>query len=149
MSLAKVPATCVQDVCIGYIQDVLVFETLWIIVKRMAGLYRLYDATTAYSHPHAHHVRQDVQHTTVERQWYRQQTDRTKHLPRGAQRQSGFHSGVKAHGKVMKYNPELHSSTTGSTPRPRRRLLFLFITQSASLQCHCQQRRRMTPPRRS
>ena len=36
-SLAKVPATCVQDVRIGYIQDVLVFETLRIIVKPMAG----------------------------------------------------------------------------------------------------------------
>ena len=46
-SLAKVPATCVQDVRIGYIQDVLVFETLRIIVKPMADLYRLYDATTA------------------------------------------------------------------------------------------------------
>ena len=37
MSLAKVPATCVQDVHIGYIQDVLVFETLRIIGKPMAG----------------------------------------------------------------------------------------------------------------
>ena len=36
-SLARVPATCVQDVRIGYIQDVLVFETLRIIVKPMAG----------------------------------------------------------------------------------------------------------------
>ena len=36
-SLAKVPATCVQDVCIGYIQDGLVFEMLRIIVKPMAG----------------------------------------------------------------------------------------------------------------
>ena len=36
-SAAKVPATCVQDVRIGYIQDVLVFETLRIIVKPMAG----------------------------------------------------------------------------------------------------------------
>ena len=36
-SLAKVPATCVQDALIGYIQDVLVFETLRIIVKQMAG----------------------------------------------------------------------------------------------------------------
>ena len=34
-SLAKVPATCVQDVRIGYIQDVLFFETLRIIVKPM------------------------------------------------------------------------------------------------------------------
>ena len=36
-SLAKAPATCVQDVRIGYIQDVLVFETLRIIVRPMAG----------------------------------------------------------------------------------------------------------------
>ena len=50
----------------------------------------------------AHHDRQAVQHTTVERQWYRQQTDGTKHLPRGAQRQSGGHSRVKAHGKHEK-----------------------------------------------
>ena len=34
MSLAKVPATCVR---IGYNQDVLVFETLRIIVQSMAG----------------------------------------------------------------------------------------------------------------
>ena len=36
-SLAKVPATCVQDARIGYIQDDLVFETLRIIVEPMAG----------------------------------------------------------------------------------------------------------------
>ena len=36
-ALAKLPATCVQDVRIGYIQVVLVFETLRIIVKQMAG----------------------------------------------------------------------------------------------------------------
>ena len=36
-SLAHVLATCVQDVRIGYIQDVLVFETLRIIVKPMTG----------------------------------------------------------------------------------------------------------------
>ena len=61
----------------------------------------------------AHHVRQVGQHTTVERQWYRQQTDGTKHLPRGAQRQSRGHSGVQAHGKIEKSkHPELHPSTT-------------------------------------
>ena len=38
-------------------------------------------------------------------------------------------------------HPEQHPSTTGSTPNPRRRLtVFLFITQSASLASHCQQR---------
>ena len=36
-SLAKVPATCVQDARIGYIQDVLVFEMLRIIIEPMAG----------------------------------------------------------------------------------------------------------------
>ena len=117
-SLAKVPATCVQDVRIGYILDVLVFETLRIIVKPMAG---------SVPPSPAHHVRQDVQHTTVERQWYRQQTDGTKHLPRGARRQSGGHSGVQAHGTIEKSkHPELHPSTTGSTPRPRRSLTVFY-----------------------
>ena len=46
-SLAKVPATFVQYVRIGYIQDVLVFETLRIIVKPIAGSVPPYDATTA------------------------------------------------------------------------------------------------------
>ena len=36
-SLAKVLATCVHDARIGYIQDVLVFETWRIIVEPMAG----------------------------------------------------------------------------------------------------------------
>ena len=58
--------------------------------------------------PHAHHVRQVVQHTTVERQWYRQQTDGTKHLPRGAQRQSGGHSVVQA----PRLNREVQTSRT-------------------------------------
>ena len=62
---------------------------------------------------HTNHVRQVVQHITMERQWYRQQTDGTKHLPRGAQRQCGGHSGVQAHGKIEKSkHPELHPSTT-------------------------------------
>ena len=73
----------------------------------------------------AHHDRQDVQHTTVERQRYRQQTDRTKHLPRDAQRQSGCHSGVQAHSKIEKSkHPELHPSTTGG--------LLVFIHNSVS-----------------
>ena len=36
-SLAKVPAICVQDARIGYIQDVLVFETLRLVMEPMAG----------------------------------------------------------------------------------------------------------------
>ena len=94
----------------------------------------------------ANHVRQDVQHTTVQRQWYRQQTDGSKHLPRGAHRQSGGHSGVQYHSTIEKSkHPKLHPSTTRSTPRPRRLTAFLVSTQSASLASHCQQRRRMTP----
>ena len=75
------------------------------------------------------------------------QTDGTKHLPQGTQRQSGGHLGVQAHGKIEKsQHPELHPSTIGSTPRSRRRLnVFSSITQAASLASHCQQRRRMTP----
>ena len=34
-------------------------------------------------------------------QWHRQQTDGTKYLPRAAQHQSGGHSGVQAHGKIV------------------------------------------------
>ena len=95
----------------------------------------------------AQNVRQVVQHTTVERQWYRQQIDGIKHLPRGAQRQSGGHSGVQAHGKIEKskqqnYNLVRHDRRQG----PGGGLLFLLlITQSASLASHGQQRRRMTP----
>ena len=78
-------------------------------------------------HSSAHQVRQDVHHITVERQWYRQQTYGTKHLPRGAQSQSGGHSGVQAHGTIEKSkHPEPHPSTTGSTPRPRRRLTVFY-----------------------
>ena len=144
-SLAKVPATCVQDARIGYIQDVLVFETLRIIIEPMAGSvppvgrnHRLVPPT---------HIRQDAQHTTVERQWPRQQTDGTKHLPGGAQRQSGGHSGVQAHGKIEKsQHPELYPLVRQDLRLgPGGGLLFLSITQSASLASHCQQRRRMTP----
>ena len=74
-----------------------------------------------HSHVHLPHrlvphtrppCRQDVQHTSVERQWHLQQIDGTKHLPRGAQRQSGGHSGVQAHGTIEKsQHPKLHHST--------------------------------------
>ena len=87
-----------------------------------------------------------LQHTTVERQWYRQQTDGTKQLPRGAQCQSGGHSGIQAHGKFEKSKLlELHPSTTGSTPRPRRSLT-VFIHNSVNFtRKPRQQRRRMIP----
>ena len=62
--------------------------------------------------------------------------DGTKHLPRGAQRQSGGHSGVQAHGTIEKsQHPGLHPSTTGSTPRPRRRLPVFKISNSVSFTC--------------
>ena len=51
-SLAKVPATCVQNARIGYIQDVLVFETLRIIVEPMAGFL----TPVGRHHSHAHLV---------------------------------------------------------------------------------------------
>ena len=71
-SLAKVPATCVQDARIGYIQDVLVFETLRIIIEPMAG--SVPPVGRHHSHarlphrpvPHTHHIRQDVNIL----QWY-------------------------------------------------------------------------------
>ena len=138
-SLAKVPVTCVQDARIGYIHDVLVFETLRIIIDPMAG--SVPPVGRHHSHPHLHHrlvpptrhhIRQDVRHNTVEHQWHQQQTDGNMHLPRGAQRQSGGHSGVQAHDKIEKsQHPELHPSTTGLMTRPRRGLLF-FIHNSVS-----------------
>ena len=50
----KVPATCVQDARIGYIQDVLVFETLRIIVKPMAG--SVPPVWRHHSHAHLPHL---------------------------------------------------------------------------------------------
>ena len=116
------------------------FKMLWlrIIVEPMAG--SVSPVGRHRSHAHLPHrlvppTRPPCQtrrsHTSVERQWHRQQTDGTKHLPRGAQRQSGGHSGVQDHGTIEKSHPELHPSTTGSTPRPRRGLLF-FIHNSVS-----------------
>ena len=134
MSLAKVPATCVQDARNGDIQDVLVFETSRIIIEPMAGSV----LRVGRHHSHAHLPHRLVSPTRppcqiirstyhpVGRQWNRKQTDGTKHLPRGAQHQSGGHSGVQAHGTIEKsHHPELHPST-GSTPRPRRRLTVFY-----------------------
>ena len=125
-SLANVPATCVQDARIGYIQDVLVFETLRIIVDPNDWICTTCGTPPqprAPSRPHFHHGRQGVQHTSMERQWHQKQTDGTKHLPRGAQRQSGGHSKAQDHGTIEKsQHPELYPSTPGSTPRPRRSL---------------------------
>ena len=51
-SLAKVPATCVQDARIGYIQIVLVFETLRIIIEPMAGSEPPVGRHLSHAHPH-------------------------------------------------------------------------------------------------
>ena len=150
-SLAKVRSTCVQDARIGYIQDVLVIRSVadyhigWICTAcGMPPHLRTHHPPTSPAHTPSMKSRRSRYYSG--RQWHRQQTDGTKHLPRGAQRQSGGYSGVQAHGKIGKsQHREL-----GSTPRPRRRLtVFLSITQSASLASHCQQRRRTTPPRRT
>ena len=60
-SLAKVPATSVQDVRIGYIQDVLIFETLRIIVEPMAGSV----PPVGRHHSHAHLPQRLVTHTCL------------------------------------------------------------------------------------
>ena len=52
-SLAKVPATCVQDARIGYIQDVPIFKTLRIIIEPMAG--SVPPVGRHHSHAHLHH----------------------------------------------------------------------------------------------
>ena len=60
--------------------------------------------------------------------------DGTKHLPGGAQRPSGGHSVVQVHGTIEKsQHPELHPSTTGSTPIPSKILTVLFISITQSL----------------
>ena len=86
-SLAKVPATCVQDARIGYIRDVQFFETVRIISANgwICTASRTPRAPSPPPNP-AHHIRQHLQHTTVKHKWHRQQIDGTKHLPRGAQR---------------------------------------------------------------
>ena len=81
-SLANVPASCVQHARIGYIQDVLVFETLRIIIRSNGWICtacRTPPQPCAPSPPSSptHHVRQYVQHNTVERQCHRQQTNKT------------------------------------------------------------------------
>ena len=55
-SLATVPATCVQDARIGYIQDVLVFETLRIVVEPMAGFVPLVGSHHSHAHFLPHHL---------------------------------------------------------------------------------------------
>ena len=74
------------------IQDVLVFETLRIIVEPMARSVppaRRYHSHAHLPRPHFHHVGQGIQHTSVECQWHRQQTYGTKHLPRCVHSRSG------------------------------------------------------------
>ena len=92
-SLANIPTTCVQY----GLRNAADYRKAngWICTVCMTPPQR---HTPSPPPSPAHHARQDVQHTTVECQWYhRQQTDGTKHLPRGARRQSGGHSGVQAH----------------------------------------------------
>ena len=102
-SLAKVPATCVQDAPNRYIPDVLVSETLWIMIEPIAGYVPL-----------------EIRHQS------HTPSPPPKHLPGSAQRQSGGQSGVQAHGTIEKSkHSELHPSTTGSTARPRRKFTVL------------------------
>ena len=103
-SLAKVPAISVQDVRIGYIQDVLVFEKLQIIVKPMAGSVSLYDTTTATCN--LHHTLVPTHTPTMSDktfnvlQWNangigNKQTELSIFLE--THNVSGSHSGVQAH----------------------------------------------------
>ena len=63
MSLAKVPATCIQNARIVYIQDVLVLETLRIIVEPMAGSV----PPVGRHHSHAHLPRRLVRPTILDK----------------------------------------------------------------------------------
>ena len=88
----------------------------------------------------AHHVRQVVQHTTVQRQWYQQQTDGTKHLPRGARRQSGGHSCTlvrqdRQQGPVGGLLFFIHNSASFT----RKRLLPMSKNDSGTTDTRCNQ----------
>ena len=114
ISFKNVTSQCTSYMCslhvrIGYIQDVLVSEIWRIIVESMTRSVppvRRHHRNAHLRHrlvPPTHPPCQTtcVQHTSVEPQLHRQQTNGTKHLPRCAQCQSGCHSGVQAHGPII------------------------------------------------
>ena len=89
----------------------LVCETSWIIVDLMNGSVPPVGRHHSHAHlphrliPHTHppcQTSRSTYYSTVARQWHRQHTDGTKHLPRGAQCQSGGNSGVQAHDTIEK-----------------------------------------------
>ena len=132
-SLAKVPVSCVQDARFGNIQYVLIFERLRISIEPMAG-----SVPPVGRHANLHHRPpcQTRRSTYYSGTPMASATNGTKHIPRGAQRQSGGHSGIQTHGKIEKsQHPELHPGTTVSTHRPKRRFT-VFIHNS--IQCHSQ-----------
>ena len=118
--------------------NILVFKTLWIIEEPMAGSV----PHTGRHHSHMHIAHRIVTPTLPPCQTRRSiyfsgmpmasaTTDGTKHLPGGAQRQCGGHSGVQAHGTIDKsQHPNLHPSTKGSKPTPSMRLT-VFIHNSS------------------
>ena len=123
-SLAKIPSTCVQDARIGYIYDVLVFETVRIIIETMAG--SVPPVRRHHSHEHLHHrldppTISDNTFNTL--QWNANGIGNT---------QTELSIFLEAHNvkvaTIQQSNieksqyPELHPSTTGWTPRPRRRI---------------------------
>ena len=150
--LAKVPATCVQDVRIGYIQDGLVFETLRIIVKPIATACMTPPQPRALSPPPspAH------THTMSDKMFNIQQWNANGI----GNKQTELSIFLEAHDVKLAAIQESKLTTKSrctniqnyTLVRQDRRqgprgglMFFLLITQSAALACHCQQRRRMTP----
>ena len=136
-SLAKAPATCVQYVRIGYIQDVLVFETP--------------------PQPHAPSPPPSPAHTPT-------MSDKTFNILQWnangiGNKQTELSIFLEAHDiKVAAIqeskltaklrSPNIQNYTLLRQDRrqgPGGGLLVLFITQLASIASHSQQRRRMTP----
>ena len=151
-SLAKIPATYVQDARIWYIQDVLVFETLWIIVEPiMAGsvppVWR--HQTRAHSPPHspAHTPSMSDKSFNI-LQWNangigNKQTELSifldAHNVKVAAIQESKLTTQSRSPNIQNYTLVRHNRRLG----PGGDLLFLFITQSASLAS--QQHQIMTP----
>ena len=131
-SLAKVPATCVQDVRIGYIQDVLDFETLRIIVKPMAGSVPP-DKTVNILQWNANGIGNNQMELSIFLEAHNVKVAAIQESKLMAKSRS----------------PNIQNNTLVRQDRrqsPGGGLLFFkFIPQSASLASHCQQRRRMTP----
>ena len=150
--LAKAPSTCVQDVRIGYIQDVLVFETLRISDYCKANGW-ICTACMTPPQPHTPSLPLSPAHTPTMSdmtfnilQWNangisNKQTELSIFLVKVAAIQESKLTAKSRSPNIQNYTLVRQDRRQG----PGGGLLFLFITQSASIASHSQQRRRITP----